>query len=145
MRAATFSKSLTHRLHLRIELSVQRRHGLTRAKHSSKQRHQGPKVPTNLISYHFLLRTSTKVVNQHHCSLPLRHTTLSDKHIKLRQPLNCRVARGLGTAEETRQSNADALPARLHKCLYQCRVDLHKELRHCNRTCHATAQNTVSP
>ena len=59
-------------------------------------RHQGPEIPTNLIrvTQHFLLGTSTEVVNQHHRSLlPLRHTTLSHKHIKVSQPLiNSRVS-----------------------------------------------------
>ena len=88
--SAIFSKSLPLRLHPRIELGVQRRHGLQRPKHSPQQRHQGPQVPTNLIraTQHFILRISTKVINQHHRSLlPLRHTTLSHKHIKVSQPL----------------------------------------------------------
>ena len=43
--SAEFSKSITHGLHLRIELSVQRRHSITRPKHSPQQRHKIPRSP----------------------------------------------------------------------------------------------------
>ena len=65
-----------------------------------------------LYILNIIIITPTNIVNQHHRRLLLRHTTLSVKHIEVRQPLiNSRGSRRRVTrdAEETRQANGGGM------------------------------------